>query len=178
MALDRRFRAALYAAFAILFATGAAWLVVDAQQANPGAWPETSTILLMTHGGAAMAMLMLLGAIFTLHILPSWRLGRNRASGAVVLILNTLLILTAFGLYYLGSETLRRWTSDMHIVLGFSLPALLLLHVVFGKRASARGRRAQSADADGTGLDPAATFRSRAARDRWPQDPTATRARR
>ena len=32
MRLDRRFRWALYAAFALLFATGAVWLVADAEK--------------------------------------------------------------------------------------------------------------------------------------------------
>jgi hypothetical protein len=144
--LDRGFRLAFYGAFAVLFATGAAWFAIDALREGPGAWAETSTTLLMFHGGAAMAVLLLLGALATLHVLPSWRSGGNRGSGSIMLALNTLLILSAYGLYYLGSETLRGWTSDAHIGLGLALPALLLLHVVLGKRGSARRRRSAAID--------------------------------
>ena len=148
MPLEKRLRTMLYAAVAVLFLTGAAWLAADAVAEGPGlgAWAGTGTLLLMIHGGAAMALLLLLGALFPLHVLPGWRLDRNRASGGAMVVLDALLIVTAFGLYYLGSEQLRAWTSDLHIGFGLALPPLLLLHVVLGKRAAARRRRAAMAE--------------------------------
>jgi small-conductance mechanosensitive channel len=59
-----------------------------------------------------------------------------------VLATNAVLIVTAFGLYYTGSEMLRRWTSDIHIAVGLGFPLLLLLHVILGKRLSAARRAA------------------------------------
>lgn len=165
MQLEPGFRAALYGAFVVLFATGAAWFAIDALQETPGAWAEMTTILLMVHGGAAMALLLFFGVLFTEHVLPSWRFGRNRASGTIMLALNAILILTAFGLYYLGSERLRRWTSDLHFGLGLALPVLLLLHVVLGRRESARRRRSQLTSADGAGLDRGLARCSGATRD-------------
>jgi len=144
MPLEKRFRAWLYAAFAVLFVSGALWLAADALAEGPGLgdWAGAGALLLMIHGGAAMALLLLLGALFPLHVLPGWRLDRNRGSGMAMVVLDAVLILTAFGLYYLGSERLRAWTSDLHIALGLALPAVLLLHVVLGKREAARRRRA------------------------------------
>jgi hypothetical protein len=49
-------------------------------------------------------------------------------------MLNTLLVVTAFGLYYLGSETVRPWMSWTHIVVGFSVPVFLALHILLGRR--------------------------------------------
>jgi cation transport ATPase len=96
--------------------------------------PETATYLLRLHGAAAMAMLVLLGALLPLHVRVGWRRRRNRASGAVMLVSNAILVVTAFGLYYTGSETLRQWTSDLHLAIGLGLPVLLAGHIVLGRR--------------------------------------------
>ena len=98
-------------------------------------WQQAAAYLLMVHGGAAMAALIFLGALFPLHVRLGWRSRRNRLTGPAMLTFNAVLVLTAFGLYYLGSETLRPWASDVHIVIGFALPALFIAHVVVGRRS-------------------------------------------
>ncbi|HKW95934.1 MAG TPA: hypothetical protein VJX92_28860 [Methylomirabilota bacterium] len=140
MRLSFRFRATLYAVVGALFVTGAAWTALDR-----AAWPETSTYLLRLHGGAAMVMLVLLGALLPLHVRIAWRRRRNLASGLVMAGANAVLVVTAFGLYYTGSETLRHWTSELHVVVGLALPLLVAGHVVLGhrsRRAAARERLA------------------------------------
>jgi hypothetical protein len=136
LALNRRFRWALYVAFALLFATGAAWLIADQLKDSPSGefWQATTANLLMVHGGAAMVTLLLLGALFPTHIARAWRGRLNRVSGAIMAATNITLIVTAFGLYYLGSDTFRPWISDAHIAAGLALPALLIFHVWFGRR--------------------------------------------
>ena len=143
MRLDPRFRRTLYAAFAVLFATGSLWLVADALKDPDGgdAWQQSKASLLMLHGGAAMATLMFLGALVPLHILRAWRAGRNRATGSAMVAINALFIVTAFGLYYLGSETLRSWMSNLHIGLGFGTPFLLFTHIWWGRRRSESKQR-------------------------------------
>jgi cyanate permease len=88
----------------------------------------------MLHGGTAMLTLMLLGALFPLHISRAWRARKNRVTGSVMVACNAMLITTAFGLYYLGSEEIRPWTSDLHIAFGLALPMLLLAHVKTGRK--------------------------------------------
>jgi hypothetical protein len=138
--LDPRFRAALYAAFAILTVTGAVWLLADWRKdpLSPDPWQDISATMLMLHGGVAMATLMLLGALVPLHVRRAWRSGRNRMTGPAMVAVNAVLIATAFGLYYAGSETLRPWISDLHIAAGLALPAALLVHVWLGRRTRAR----------------------------------------
>jgi len=36
--------------------------------------------------------------------------------GAAIAVLTALLVVAAFGLYYIGSDTLRGWTSELHLV--------------------------------------------------------------
>jgi len=134
--LDPRFRYSLYGAFAALFVTGIAWLVVD-QLKNASSGEELQAAaanLLMLHGGAAMITLMLLGALIPLHVQRAWRSRKNRVSGTAMVSFNAILIATSFGLYYLGSEVLRPWASDLHIGFGVGLPVLMVVHIWLGRR--------------------------------------------
>ena len=136
--LNPYFRWAVYTAFVLLFVSGAVWLLADQLKdgTNGELWQAAGANLLMIHGGAAMATLLLLGALFPLHMQRSWRARKNRISGLTMITFNAILIVTAFGLYYLGSEMLRPWISDVHIVVGLAFPLLLLIHVVLGRRSS------------------------------------------
>jgi len=128
--LSARFQAVLYLTVGALVVTGTVWLLLDR-----ATWPETATYLLRLHGAAAMVTLVLLGTLLPLHVRVGWRRGRNVASGIVMLATNGALVLTAFGLYYAGSESLRHWTSALHTAIGLALPLLIVAHVVLGRRA-------------------------------------------
>jgi hypothetical protein len=134
--LEPPFRFTIYSAFAVLFASGAVWLIADQmkESANGEIWQQAAAYLLTVHGGAAMVTLMLLGALFPLHIGRAWRAKKNRATGIVMLAFNTVLIATAFGLYYVASETLRPWASGVHTAFGLAMPLLFLAHVKTGRR--------------------------------------------
>jgi hypothetical protein len=146
--LDRRLRWSLYAAFALLFATGAVWLVADQLKDSTDGeiWQATAANMLMIHGGAAMLTLLLLGTLFPIHIARAWRGRLNRISGSIMVVCNAMLILTAFGLYYLGAETLRPWASDVHIAAGFVLPVLIVVHIWLGRRQSKNRALSRSAN--------------------------------
>jgi hypothetical protein len=134
--LEPRFRGSLYAAFTLLTITGAVWLLADWRKnpLEPDLWQDIAPMMLMLHGGAAMAALMLLGALVPVHIRRAGRSGRNRLTGPIMVAVNAVLIATAFGLYYAGSDTVRPWVSDLHIVVGIVLPVALLVHVWLGRR--------------------------------------------
>ena len=87
-----------------------------------------------------MVTLMLFGAMVPIHLLRAWRAKRNRWTGGVMAVLNAILIVTAFGLYYLGGEEVRPWMSNIHLGAGFSLPLLLFIHILRGRRARPRAR--------------------------------------
>ena len=151
MRLKPSFRWSVYAAFAVLFLTGAGWLVADWQKefSTGEAWQQTAAYLLMVHGGAAMATLLLLGALIPLHALRAWpELFRGRQ---LVLRIDpgfglghhekvrtggkqAKFGLSADALYYLGSETLRPWMSWIHIAAGCLLALWFPVHIVWGRR--------------------------------------------
>lgn len=140
MRLDPGLRFCTYAAFAALFATGAIWLVADEFKASESGelWQMIAANMLMIHGMAAMLALMLLGAVTALHVRPSWRAGKNRISGTIMVTANAVLVVTASGLYYAGSDLLRTFLADVHIAAGVALPALIVTHVVLGRRTRKR----------------------------------------
>jgi len=134
--LSPSFLGTIYALFTTLFVTGAVWLVADAlKDGDDGeVWQAVAARLLMIHGGASMAILVVLGALYALHMRLGWRANRNRVSGSVMVTINGLLIATAFGLYYAGSDVLRTWTSYLHIGIGLALPVVAVIHVLLGRR--------------------------------------------
>jgi hypothetical protein len=137
-------RRGLYSALTLMFGTGVAWLAADWQKSSPkgDVWQTIAAWLLMVHGGGAMATLMLLGALVPLHMYRGWRAKRNRVSGGVMVLVNVLLIATSFSLYYVGSDAIRPWMSDIHIGAGFCLPLWLVLHILFGRRTARQRTRA------------------------------------
>ncbi len=128
-------RRTLYVAVGVLFLTGTAWFVGNrfTEFSRSETWQRTSTYLMMVHGGAAMAFLFAFGALGAAHIPVAWRSDKNRRSGIVILAASAVLSVTAFGLYYVGSETLRHWTSDLHLAIGLGFPILLVLHIAVGR---------------------------------------------
>lgn len=133
--LNPRFRFSLYSAFAVLFSTGIGWLFADLKKdsADGDIWQQTGAYLLMLHGGGAMLTLLLIGALIPVHIRREWRSGNNLVSGSIMIAFNALLVMTAFGLYYLGSEALRPWISWVHITVGICLPVLFVVHILLGR---------------------------------------------
>ncbi|QGM48203.1 hypothetical protein [Methylocystis heyeri] len=133
----------IYATVAALFVTGAGWLIADQfKDSEAGeAWQSAMAGFLMVHGGAAMAMLLLLGALGPLHVARSWRARKNRVTGGTMAAINACLVVTAFGLYYSGSPDLRTWTSNLHIAFGVALPSLMFAHIAIGRRSRRYARQ-------------------------------------
>lgn len=133
--LNRAHRYCLYIVLALLFLSGVAWaywnyLVAD----SSGFEASAKTWAMKIHGAAAMAILVLIGTLLTGHIKLAWRARRNRGNGALLLGVFGILTITGYGLYYAGGEELRAWTSWIHLSVGLSIPLLIVLHLVFGKR--------------------------------------------
>jgi hypothetical protein len=140
MRLEPSFRAGLYATFALLFVSGAGWFVADKlkDSADGEFWQRLAASALMIHGGTAMIALLFLGALAPIHIRRWWRAGRNRVTGTAMVIGNAVLMVTAFGLYYAGSDVLRPWIGNIHLGLGLVLPALFLVHIWTAARGKER----------------------------------------
>jgi hypothetical protein len=85
-----------------------------------------------------MLFLVLLGTLLPGHVHQAWRARRNRLSGGGMLAGAALLIVSGYGLYYLGGESARQVTSVVHWAAGLVLPVLLVAHVRAGRRVRVR----------------------------------------
>jgi magnesium-transporting ATPase (P-type) len=133
--LKRLQRYFLYAVLALLFLSGMAWTYWNYLAALPGDFEASAKIwALKIHGAAAMAVLVLIGMLLTAHVRFAWRARRNRANGSIFLSAFAVLTITGYGLYYAGDESLRAWTSWIHLAVGLALPILLLVHIFLGRR--------------------------------------------
>lgn len=141
MRLKTAFRFTLYGIFSVLFASGALWIYADQMkfnaEANTDMWQQAAALLLSLHGGAAMVTLLLLGALGPMHVQRAWRANKNRATGIASIAMYGLLIATAFGLYYVGSEALRPWLSTIYIAFGLAVPAVITAHIMVGRASVA-----------------------------------------
>jgi len=133
--LKRAHRWCLYVVLALLFFTGAAWADWNYLVARPGDFEAVAkTWAMKIHGAATMAILVLIGTLITGHVQFAWRARRNRGNGAFLLGIFGVLTITGYGLYYAGDDQLRAWTSWIHLGVGLSIPFLIALHLILGKR--------------------------------------------
>jgi len=144
-------RTATYWTAGALFASGLAWFVLHQwfpSDSDFGPSPGPAEPWLMRlHGAAAMANLIVLGALLQSHVLPSWRHGYNRRSGLLLAAALLALVVTGYLLYYSGGETARAIASWVHLGLGLMLPAAVAAHVRGARRARRQRLAAAGRDA-------------------------------
>ena len=130
--LTRVRRVAVYWICAMLWVSGAGWLVFRHFMRTSGEFGELPHPLevwwLRLHGAAAFASLWLIGLLWAVHIMPAWRT-RRRSSGIVLALLAVLLIASGWWLYY-GGESMRDGIACLHWILGLGAIMPLLVHVL------------------------------------------------
>lgn len=127
----------VYVSFGLLLVTGIAWLALDTWVRVQGDFglehhPAEHWVLI-AHAIGAYAFLLVLGAMAPVHIPLGWHQRRNLASGIALLSICGLLGLTALGLYYIGEDVMRSWTSLIHWAVGLAALPALLVHVTRGR---------------------------------------------
>lgn len=140
MPMERWQRRSVYLTMALLTLSGLAWLVAHFFLRPVTEFGESVSPFepwsMKLHGGAAMALLFLLGSMLNNHIRRGLRARRNRRSGWSMVALTALLVLTGYGLYYLAGEVSRTAWSWVHWVIGVVFAAGLPLHVWWGRTNS------------------------------------------
>lgn len=108
---------------------------------EPHPWQATT---LKIHGAVAFLMIWAFGYLAASHVPAGRRTGRSRRLGHLLLGALAFMTVSAYGLYYASSETLRDALAVGHVAVGFALPFLVAAHVWTGvrRRRQARLRRA------------------------------------
>jgi hypothetical protein len=134
---SRAGRYALWTTVGLLVLTGAVWLWAEYlyQPADESLESyEIKHYAMLVHAAFGLAFVFAAGTLLQTHMQMAWQQRRNRASGAVMAAFALLLVLSGYGLWYAGGETLRPLSEWVHWITGFGLPALLLLHALLGRR--------------------------------------------
>ncbi|HYZ73040.1 MAG TPA: hypothetical protein VE641_08165, partial [Chthoniobacterales bacterium] len=116
----------VYSVFGMLLLTAAVWLWAQSNLSSDNPVPS---LMMKLHGAAAMAALVLLGALIH-HIRRGWTAKKNRVSGSILLAVILFLVITGYGLYYSGDEQLRSLVSRSHTWIGLGLVLLIPAHVL------------------------------------------------
>ncbi len=117
-----------------LFASGIA-LVLPGWMDPAGGAPLWEAVRLQgsrLHGALGMAFLIVLGSLAG-HVMDGLRARRNTAWGLALLACLIVLVLSAWGLYYLP-EDLKGPVAKAHFWCGIALPLLLFVHALKGRR--------------------------------------------
>ena len=134
----------IHMVLAAVYFTGVAWLLLRYGVRDDGlesGWSVARAWLLRAHGAAAMLTLVTIGSLLAIHVPSGWRLGTNLRSGIGMLAAMAGLALTGWLLYYASGESLRAWSSWVHIVIGAAAPLFLVWHLAWRRRGVAsRGR--------------------------------------
>ena len=129
---------AVYWSFGLLVTSGIGWLIFDQWVRVPGDFGSehhpAQHWVLIAHGLAAYAFLIVAGALIPVHIRLGWNIARRRNSGLLLIGSLLLLALTALSLYYLGGELARHWASIVHWTIGLAAMPVLIIHAVKGRR--------------------------------------------
>ena len=132
MRLPASLRATLYATGLIVAASGVTWLF-----ARDGA-RRLAAASMQVHGSAAMALLVVIGAVAALHAPVGWRERKNRVSGALFTTALAVLAITGALLYYAGDDGARSAASVLHWSVGCAALVLGGAHVWLGQRSRER----------------------------------------
>ncbi len=137
--LSRRHKTIFYSVTSAVWLTGALWLYFRWRGGVTGSeWGEVrhpgESLMLKTHGAAAMVFLASLGAVVPVHMKRGWRQRRNRFSGLFMACYSVFLAATGWYLYYGAGEAARALVSAAHWGAGILLPALIAGHVFLGRR--------------------------------------------
>ena len=139
--MERWHRRCLYGSCAWLIASGALFLIAHYFLRTPGEFGEAVHPLepwsMRLHGAGAMAALFFLGSILNSHIRRAVKSGRNLYSGWSMIVMLSALTLTGYGLYYVAGESDRPLWSMIHWAVGLLLPAVIVLHILLGRKTRA-----------------------------------------
>lgn len=115
-----------------VWTTGCLWLLFHYFMRQPTEFGfevhPLEPVWLKLHGAFAFAALWTVGLLSANHIVNGWAAKRRRWSGAVLLAFVTIIITTAYLLYYSGAEDTRKYAAIIHWTMGIAVLIAFIGH--------------------------------------------------
>jgi hypothetical protein len=131
LSLPPALRIAIYAVGALLWVTGAVWLVLHHAFPQPtpfGPLPNPwEAPLMRTHGLIAVCGVFLIGWMMAAHVTTRWASDRNRRSGFALGATALLLVFSGYALYY-STGAPHDAAALVHEIIGTLSPAAAFAH--------------------------------------------------
>lgn len=87
------------------------------------------------HAGFGFVMMLLVGAIWSIHMRSGWRRHKHRSSGLFLAMFFLILAVTAVAIYYLGESASANWAAYCHLAAGVLVTFLFAWHWWRGHRS-------------------------------------------
>jgi hypothetical protein len=133
-----RYRTWLFAFIMVSWVTGVTFFILNRWVTIEGEFgPEkhpTQATFLKVHGASAFLMMISYGYLLATHIPAGYKSKRQRWLGLGLVAAQGFLIVTAYGLYYVGGDEFHALIGYAHASVGFIFPFLLATHVITGAR--------------------------------------------
>lgn len=107
-------------------------------------WSLSSSVrawFVSTHAVSYYITLLLVGALWTVHMRAGWLRRENIMSGMALISALAVLALSGLLLYYAGEDNLVNAAVLTHIGGGLLLPVILIVHILGARRAQSRAVR-------------------------------------
>jgi hypothetical protein len=145
--LEPNHRQLFYLVFAVLWLSGALWLIAEwLKQADLGpVRTPLQTLSMKIHGAAMLGYLAMLGTLWT-HVRRGYALRTNRLSGTLLIAVNVALLLSGWMLYYVSEDVLREWSTLIHWSIGLVTVLLLSGHIWLGRWSSRKTQQPVETD--------------------------------
>lgn len=132
-----RYRTWLFAFIMLSWVTGVTFFILNRWveiegEFGPEKHPAQATFL-KVHGASAFLMMICYGYLLATHVPAGYRSRRQRVLGLGLVAAQGFLILTAYGLYYVGGDDFHALLGYAHASVGLVFPFLLATHVIAGK---------------------------------------------
>ena len=133
-----RYRACLFAFIMLSWVTGVTffilnrWVMIEGEF-GPEKHPAQANFL-KVHGASAFLMMISYGYLLATHIPAGYKSKRQRIIGLSLVAAQGFLIISAYGLYYVGGDQFHELISYAHSSVGFIFPFLLATHIVSGMK--------------------------------------------
>jgi len=143
--IEKRLKFGVFGLITTSWITGIAFFILDNWLWIEGEFgPEKNPLQFPTlkiHAASAFLLMIGFGFLLASHVLVSFPVKRMRPTGIALFSAFCFLIVSAYGLYYIGNDSFRQIVGYTHAGVGCLFPFFLVGHILQGKAFRHRNKQ-------------------------------------